>query len=177
MPRMTGLTEQARGDFSAWYESGFPRVRAAVSLAIGDWALGEEATAEAFARALLNWPRLAASGRPDAWVYVVALNQVRSQARRSRLERRYLASQREGQQAAPAEPDDALWAAVAALPPRARAAIALRYVADLSEAEVARAMNISPGTVAATLHKARARLAEELTSGGVTSTTSERTQP
>ena len=105
-----------------------------------------------------------------------ALNQVRSHARRTRLERRYLASQREGQAPAPAEPDDALWAAVAALPPRARTAIALRYVADLSEAEMAHAMNISRGTVAATLHKARARLAEELASRGVTART-ERTLP
>ena len=174
MPR---LSEQAQGDFAAWYESAFPRVRAAVSLAVGDWALGEEATAEAFARALLDWPRLSARGRPDGWVYVVALNHVRSHARRARLERRYLASQREGQLPPPAEPDDALWSAVAALPPRARTAIALRYVADLSEAEMADAMNISRGTVAATLHKARARLAEELASRGITGHLSERTMP
>jgi RNA polymerase sigma factor (sigma-70 family) len=99
-------------------------------------------------------------GRPEAWAYTVALNHVRSRMRRSRLERRYLERQREGHHPPPPEPDTALWAAVAQLAPRARTAVALRYVADLSQAEVAAAMGISRGTVAATLHKARARLAE-----------------
>jgi RNA polymerase sigma-70 factor (ECF subfamily) len=173
---VTRLSDHAEGEFSRWYESSFPRVRAAISLACGDWSLGEEATAEAFARALLRWPALAAAGRPDAWVYVVALNLVRTQARRSRLERRHLASQREQHQEPPSEPDDALWRAVAALPPRSRTAIALRYVADLSEAEMADAMHISRGTVAATLHKARKRLGEDLAAHREPQAPRERTQ-
>ncbi len=36
----------------------------------------------------------------------------------------------------------------------------LHYVADLSQADVAALMGITTGTVAATLHQARARLAE-----------------
>jgi RNA polymerase sigma-70 factor (ECF subfamily) len=147
-------------DFTAWYAATFPRVRAAVSLAVGDRWLGEEATAEAFARALLHWPAIRERGRPDAWVYTVALNHVRSRLRRQRLERRYLARQRAGYHPPPPDPDTALWAAVAQLPPRARTAIALRYVADLSEAEVAAAMGVARGTVAATLSRARTRLAE-----------------
>jgi RNA polymerase sigma-70 factor (ECF subfamily) len=45
------------------------------------------------------------------------------------------------------------------LAPRARTAIALRYVADLSEQTVADAMNVSRGTVATTLSRARRQLA------------------
>ena len=153
-----GIT--ADDDFTVWYATAFPRVRGAVTLAVGDRWLGEEATAEAFARALVRWPAIRDARRPDAWVYTVALNHVRSRLRRQRLERRYLARQRAGYHPPPPEPDTALWAAVAQLPPRARTAIALRYVADLSEAEVAAAMGISRGTVAATLHRARTRLAE-----------------
>ncbi|MBX3313578.1 MAG: sigma-70 region 4 domain-containing protein [Actinobacteria bacterium] len=37
----------------------------------------------------------------------------------------------------------------------------LRHVADLSTAEVARAMGVAEGTVAAHLHRARARLRAE----------------
>jgi len=151
------------GDFAAWYAVTFPRVRAAVTLAVGDPWLGEEATAEAYARALSRWGKVAGLDRPDAWVYTVALNHVRSRIRRQRLEARYLARQRAGHEPPPPEPDTALWAAVAQLAPRARTAVALRYVADLSEAQVATAMGISRGTVASTLHKARTRLAELMT--------------
>jgi RNA polymerase sigma-70 factor (ECF subfamily) len=48
------------------------------------------------------------------------------------------------------------------LAPRARTAVALRYVADLTEAEVAEAMNVSRGTVATTLSRARRQLARVL---------------
>ena len=148
--------------FDAWYLREAPRLLALVTLAVGDRWLAEEATAEAFARALERWPSVRAMESPAAWVYTVALNQVRSRMRRARLERRYVARQRAGYQPPPPEPDTALWAAVAALPPRMRTAVALRYVADLGEAEVAVAMGISRGTVAATLSKARARLAQLL---------------
>jgi RNA polymerase sigma factor (sigma-70 family) len=147
------------GEFEAWYAREFPRVRAALALAVGDAGLAEEATAEAFARALAGWPKVSAATSPAAWVYTVALNQVRSTLRRVRLERRWAQRQRAESAPPPAEPDDQLWRAVAALPARARTAVALRYVADLPEAEVAAAMGIARGTVAATLHQARKQLA------------------
>ena len=49
-----------------------------------------------------------------------------------------------------------------ALPPRARTAIGLRYLGGLSEAEIAGAMGVAPGTVARLLHDARGRLAAAL---------------
>jgi RNA polymerase sigma factor (sigma-70 family) len=63
----------------------------------------------------------------------------------------------------PVEPhDDALWAAVAALPDRTRQMVALRYVLDLPEADVAAALGVTRGTVASTLSKARQQLATVL---------------
>ncbi len=44
-------------------------------------------------------------------------------------------------------------------PARAHTAVVLRYVPDLTEAEVAEVMGVAPGTVAATLSNARRRLA------------------
>ena len=55
-----------------------------------------------------------------------------------------------------------LWDAVAALPERERTAVALRYLGDLTEAQVAQTMGVAPGTVAATLHAARTHLAASL---------------
>jgi RNA polymerase sigma-70 factor (ECF subfamily) len=56
--------------------------------------------------------------------------------------------------------DARLAAAIAALPERQRLAIFLRYYADLDYAAIADALGISRGTVAATLHAARASLKE-----------------
>ena len=56
----------------------------------------------------------------------------------------------------------ALRTALAKLPPRARAAVVLHYLADLSVAEVARAMRISENTTKGHLKTGLARLREEL---------------
>lgn len=54
---------------------------------------------------------------------------------------------------------------LAKLPPRARAAVVLHYLADLSVAEVARAMGISENTTKGHLKAGLARLREELKDG------------
>jgi RNA polymerase sigma factor (sigma-70 family) len=59
--------------------------------------------------------------------------------------------------------DPDLWRAVARLPRRQREAVALRYLADLTEAEIATVMRISEGAVSATLTRARRELAASLT--------------
>lgn len=159
------MTTERDADFDGWYVQAYPRVRAAVTLAVGDADLAEEATAEAFARALVHWSKVKSAASSHAWVYTVAMNQVRSTLRRRGVERRWLrrhANERVVHQPPPVEPDDPLWRAVGQLPRRARTAVALRYVADLSEAEVAEVMGIARGTVAATLHQARKQLGELL---------------
>ena len=94
----------------------------------------------------------------------VALNDVRRHHRRLLLERRAVRrSDVPGRVEPPPDPDDTLWRAVAALPPRAREAVALRYVGDLSEDDVAAAMGVTRGTVARALSRARDRLAQQLT--------------
>ncbi len=54
---------------------------------------------------------------------------------------------------------------MADLPPRQRTAMVLRYVADLTEPEIAQAMGIRRSTVSATLAAARKRLARDLAEG------------
>jgi RNA polymerase sigma factor (sigma-70 family) len=137
-------------------------VLASVTLAVGDRWLAEDATAEAFARALERWPAVRDARSPAAWVFTVALNQVRTIARRRQVERRILRRHREDVVHPAGEPDVALWRAVAALPPRMRTIVALRYVADLPQAQIAEVLGIPPGTVASTLHDARATLATRL---------------
>jgi DNA-directed RNA polymerase specialized sigma24 family protein len=58
--------------------------------------------------------------------------------------------------------------AVESLPPRERAAVMLRYVADLTQRDIARAMRVSPGAVAASLHAGREKLARLLADADAT---------
>ena len=160
---MTRAREEPDGlDFEEWYRQQFPRVRQAMTLATGDGGLGEEATAEAFALAVVHWQRVRVMDAPTNWVYTTALSQVRRSWRRTLLERRHAQRHHALPTDPPPLPETTLWQAVAALAPRARTAVALRYVADLSEAQVAEAMNVSRGTVATTLSRARKQLAAHL---------------
>ncbi|HET7122361.1 MAG TPA: sigma-70 family RNA polymerase sigma factor [Solirubrobacterales bacterium] len=60
------------------------------------------------------------------------------------------------------EPDDGLWAAVGALPPKQRAAVALRFGSDLPHAEIADALGCSPAAARRSLHEGIKRLRKEL---------------
>jgi RNA polymerase sigma factor (sigma-70 family) len=60
------------------------------------------------------------------------------------------------------EPDERLWAAVGALPPKQRAAVSLRYGSDLPHAEIAAALGCSPEAARRSLHEGLKRLRKEL---------------
>jgi len=60
------------------------------------------------------------------------------------------------------EPDDGLWAAVGALPPKQRAAVALRYGSDLPHNEIAAALGCSPEAARRSLYEGLKRLRKEL---------------
>jgi RNA polymerase sigma factor (sigma-70 family) len=60
------------------------------------------------------------------------------------------------------DPDDGLWAAVGALPPKQRAAVALRYGSDLPHDEIAAALGCSPEAARRSLHEGLKRLRKEL---------------
>ena len=94
---------------------------------------------------------------PGGWTYRVALNELRRSLRGHGRDQ-----SRAGATLAARVPetDPDLWDLVRRLPERQRTAIALRYIADLPEQEVADAMGIRRSTAASTLTQARQRLAE-----------------
>src|SRR6185437_13294643 len=73
----------ARPEFDEFYGSLFDQVARALTLAGADRDLARDAAQEAFARALRHWRKIRDMDRPDAWVYVVAMNQLRDHWRRS----------------------------------------------------------------------------------------------
>src|SRR5918994_1982424 len=151
----------AHGSFETWYRSAHPRLLATLTVISGDIETARDATAEAFTRALERWPRVPSTDVPEAWVQRVGVSVLRRWHRRRVVEERR-PPPHAPEPAPPAQLGPDVWDALAALPSRQREAIALRYLLDLTQADVAEAMGVAPGTAAATLHAARRNLADRL---------------
>jgi RNA polymerase sigma-70 factor (ECF subfamily) len=143
--------------FEDFYADTHRRVRASLVVVVGDKDLAFDAVDEAYARALLAWDRVGAMDAPRAWVFKVALNVVRRRVRRRAMEQALLRRVA----ADPVLPAAAgeVWLVVRDLPERQRAAVVLRYLGDLTEAQIAEVMGIKRGTVSRTLADAHRSLA------------------
>ena len=146
---------EARHDFDALFRDHADGVyRTLFAFTAGRRALAEEATAEAFARALVHAERIR---EPVAWIYRTAFRIALDELRRERRPVPEAATQR--------PIDEGLGRLVDALrhlSPNQRAAVVLRYEADLPVDEVARRMGTSAATVRVHLHRGRNRLRELL---------------
>jgi RNA polymerase sigma-70 factor (sigma-E family) len=149
-------------DFEAFLAANYEPVRRSLAVALGDPVRAEDMTQEAFARAMTRWPSVSAMERPIAWVYVVALNQARHDFRRDDRPAAKAPATPIPDMAGAVVTTLSLETALASLAPRQRAVVVLRYLADLSVAEVAEAMGCAPGTVKSALHTALARLRVEM---------------
>jgi len=149
--------------FSVWYDSVFTSVVRSVAFATRDPSNAVDAANDAFLKAFERWDRVQAMDSPKAWVIRVALNQSKRHWRRRQVEQGSAQSLQSACRDLD-ERDIALWLAVSALPPRQREAVVLKYVADLSEREVAATLKISTGGASALLAKARESLRKSLES-------------
>jgi DNA-directed RNA polymerase specialized sigma24 family protein len=148
-------------DFEEWYTGEHARLFASLLVLSGDRELAEDAADEAFSRALQHWDRVREMQSPGGWVYQVAVNRVRRVARRRAMERRLL--RRLAPRAVVPAPGGEVWDLVRTLSDRQRTAVVLRYLADLTESDIATVMAVTRGTVASTLADARRALAAVLT--------------
>lgn len=150
-------------EFSALYEREYVRLVRSISLVTGEPGLAEDAVAEAFAKAWSRWPHVRAHERPAAWISRVALNECRSRFRRRKVAQRLAHAVAQPEVVHdPEPPASPVWEAVARLPERDRVLVALRYVADLAQHEVAVVLGVPTGTVASSLHRIRRQLGVEL---------------
>ncbi len=114
-----------------------------------DRHVAEEVTADVFARVLVKW-RNDEVLDPLPYLRRAVLNEVRSRWRRLAHEHR--AKRQRSHDFARVSVDqvedrDPLMAALRRLPIRQRSVVVLRYLEDVSEAEVARLLSMAPGTV------------------------------
>jgi RNA polymerase sigma-70 factor (ECF subfamily) len=157
-----------------WLDEGYVASFRTACLILGNRADAEEAVQEAFLRAWRFRDSLTGIASVRPWLARVVVNACYSKLRTEIPHR----DRRAGdgpldQLASPAldpaisaERDETAGTVVAALqrlPVSLRVPVVLRYYADLSEREIARAIGRRPGTVKSRLHEARRRLAEDPT--------------
>lgn len=150
-------------DLAAFYADQYDRVWGALALFTGDRRLAEELAQEAFVRTCQHWETVRAMDAPGAWVHRVGINLAISRARRRRTELRVVQQHRAAAPATSAGADagladEAVRAAVAALPADERAVVVLRFHADLSVAATAAALGVPEGTVKTRTRRALAHL-------------------
>lgn len=144
--------------FEEWYRREHPRVVGALMWVAGDVDAAKEAADEAFTRALERWERVSVMDAPGGWVQRVAMNALKRSRRRAAAERRLFG--RHGTSVASVEgPAIEAWDMLRSLPLRERQAVALRYVADLTEVQIAEAMGVRRSTVSVLLRRAQTKLA------------------
>ncbi|WP_433179441.1 SigE family RNA polymerase sigma factor [Actinoallomurus sp. CA-150999] len=149
-----------RPEFTAYVEERSPRLVRTAYLLCHDWALAEDLVQTALAKVWRAWRRIGTD--PDPYVYKVLVNTHASWWRRRW--RSEVPTETVPETPDPADAmsvrDDraAIHAALRRLPDRQRAVLVLRYFEDLTEAEVARIMGCSVGTVKSQASKALAKL-------------------
>ncbi len=150
------------GSFDEFFMLEQPRMVAVALALTGVPEVARDVAQDALVAAYRQWGRVSALERPGAWVRRVTINGSLSWHRSRRRERTALARLDPVEQYSLVEHDEEFWRSVRELPDRQRSVVALRYVDDLSVAEIASVLEIAQGTVKATLHAARQRLAQQL---------------
>jgi RNA polymerase sigma-70 factor (sigma-E family) len=137
-------------------------------LLTADAAAAEDLLQDTLVRAWSRWSRVRRADAPEAYVRRMLVNASISRWRSSRsrhARERLMADPPDVAAPEQVGRDDGLWQAVAALPARQRAVLALSYVEDLAEAEIAELLGCTVGTVksqrAKALRSLRGHLAQE----------------
>jgi RNA polymerase sigma factor (sigma-70 family) len=145
--------------FEQFFEAQYPGICRALWLGLGEDCEPEDAAQESFARAFQKWSAVSRLDRPATWVFVVAVRQGRrNQHRRDRSRNASMWATEPMQPTEDAAFRLTVVTALGRLAPRQRLAIVLRYYADLSVRDIAKAMSCREGTVKATIHSAHDRL-------------------
>ena len=192
LDRDRGLVEAARRDpshFDALYRKYLAQVYSFAYYELRDHHAAEDATERVFMQALAGLPRfeervdafiasravVSAADTADistfrVWLFRIARNVVANERRRDR--RRPVSSLEDAAElcapddvvdaAATREAISAAWQAVARLPEDRRRAVVLRFVDEMSTAEIAAVLGRSEGAVRVLLHRALRSVADDL---------------
>jgi RNA polymerase sigma-70 factor (ECF subfamily) len=186
LDRDRALVEEARRDpssFDALYRRYLAQVYSYAYYELGDHHDAEDATERTFLAALANLDRFEERARPAdgegastfrVWLFRIARNVVANQRRGRRrhpqapIEAAALVADPLDIEASAAVHDEAAaaWRAVGRLPADRRRAVVLRFVEEMSTAEIAGVLGRSEGAVRVLIHRALRTVAHDLGRGG-----------
>jgi RNA polymerase sigma factor (sigma-70 family) len=149
-----GLQAVEVRSFEDVYRADYPRMVRAARLITGSTATAEEIVQDAF---VALYPRFDELADPSGYLYRSVVNGSLTQQRHERVAQRLRHLTAASEATAPTDLDET-WLELRKLPPRRRAAVVLRYYADLPVADIADLLGCQPGTVKSMLHRALAQL-------------------
>ncbi|WP_051551522.1 SigE family RNA polymerase sigma factor [Nocardioides sp. URHA0020] len=166
---------ETKADFDEFVAARSGRLLRTAYLLTRDHALAEDLLQTALTKAWFAWSRI--DGDPEPYVRKILVNTFASWWRRKWNGEHAFAEPPEPHPG-PGGHDDAeqrqdLWTAMGRLPRRQRAVVVLRFVEDLTEAETARLLGVSVGTVKSQTSKALAKLRIDPALAADTTTTTE----
>jgi RNA polymerase sigma-70 factor (sigma-E family) len=161
----TAVTEP-KGELADLYVRHVPAASRLAFLLTGDRAHAEDLVHDAFVRCVGRFGHLRAREAFDSYLRRTIVNLHSSKLRRLRVEREWLSKETGSVKRSSMSglPDIAgredMWRRLAALPPRQRAVLVLRYYEDLSERETAETLRCSVAAVKALTARATVALRE-----------------
>ncbi len=151
-----GVRQDDHEAFDAFVRARLPDLLRFGRALTGSAEAGADLVQDALERTLMSWSRLESRDEPEGYVRRIMVNRNISIWRK--FGREHVTEHVHDQGSEDRYFDDDLWQALQKLPARQRAVIALRYYEDLSEAEIARTLGCSVGTVKSQASKALAKL-------------------
>lgn len=136
--------------FDAFVQANQAQLQRAAWLLTGDWASAEDLTQDVLLRTWRRWDRLRVMAMRDAYVHKVLVTTFLTRQRRLWTRERPTSEFEDLAGSSQTDGSDAsldLIRLVRSLPPKQRTVLALRYIFDYTEAEVASVMGTSIGTV------------------------------
>jgi RNA polymerase sigma-70 factor (sigma-E family) len=148
-PVLSGVHPDRVADLYSRYA---PEAGRLAYLLTGDHELAEDTAQEAFIRSIVRFKTLRSPNAFRAYLRQSVINLTRKHWRRQTVENSYLrrqgVAQAMGQQALPdLATRDEVWRALLRIPYEQRAALVLRFFADLSERDAAAALGCPRGTL------------------------------
>ena len=152
---MSGL-EQSVGGFREVYETALPRLVRLAHLITGSNTTAEDVVHDVFVAAYRKWDRI---DDPYGYLYRAVVNRSRSVLRRRAIESKHAVDM--------STPDlppelDQVWHAISRIPAKRRAALVLRFYADLPVDAIADIMGVRPPTVRSLIHRGYMSMRKEL---------------
>ena len=166
------MRERDRSGYVEFVQVRYASLYRTAYLLTGNHHTAEDLVQTTLAKVYVSWSRVSSAGRPEAYARRMITNEVVNLHRHRWTTEVSTASPallaQAGSHPGPEQAvvdSQLVWEALGHLPARQRAVVVLRYYDDLSEADIADALGIAPGTVKSHAHAALAALGAYLSGG------------